>query len=226
MARKTANMTEAVSTLTLDDGSLAFLVSKQAIKAVLAHAADDDTRAALSSVLVGVRDGRAILVACDGHRLAKLEGTRDGFHESLGEASALVSADTMERAAKLCGKAGKVLVQFTGDDVTIREVAFYGNWPAPDGASFTTRTVDAQFPPYDQLMAQPREADAEVKIAPRIKFNPRYLGDVAHVVDACGTDGAIWEFPAHDRSAAYARISGPSGTATVVVMPMAIPKGH
>lgn len=110
-----------------------------AMLAATLHAAlVDDSRLALNSVLIELTPTSAAAVTTDGHRLAKHSADHDG-PTLLGLLVPLRGASLIKRD---CDASEDVVIRVNGP------TAFF------DFGSFTTsiKTVDAQFPPYEQVI--------------------------------------------------------------------------
>lgn len=158
------------------------------LAALSAFASTDDMRPSMRGVLVKNTE----LMACDGHRLVRVDMIHDAFDDShIG--GILESPYTIPlRAITACVAAAKAIhakrVRVWREALTIGkpirlEVSTYTDiafvmeaWP-----------TDLGYPPTDQLMnAGPPPTD----FPPEIIFNPRLLADVAPVLDALGISRA------------------------------------
>lgn len=105
----------------------------------------DETRAHLNSALLELEGGVIRMVATDGHRLSKYESKVDG-HAS---ATMLIPLKAVHEVRRMADD----LLASQGDDKLIRVVAtgphafFIAN-----GTTFGTKLVDAQFPPWRQVI--------------------------------------------------------------------------
>jgi DNA polymerase-3 subunit beta len=119
--------------------------------------ADDDTRPALTSVLISTDGAKVHGVATDGYRLAQAFEAGDlALSDGLG---VLVPADTLAQVARLAGKStsvqvallpGRILFGFTHDDVEI---------------TLISQLIDARFPNYQAIVPKSRELEASVDSA-------------------------------------------------------------
>jgi DNA polymerase-3 subunit beta len=134
---------------TLDVVTLASLIS-----ATHFSISTDETRLHLNSALFEWDNDRVRMVTTDGHRLSKLEVTVPGKHAS---ATMLIPLKGVQELRRLCeealGEGGK-----EGDASEIRMVqsgpsAFF----ELAGFSFSVKLVDAQFPPYQQVIPEQSE---------------------------------------------------------------------
>jgi DNA polymerase-3 subunit beta len=124
----------------------------------------DETRAALNSALFEWEGDRVRMVTTDGHRLSKMELRVPGRHatatmliplKAIGELRRL--ADEARGDGGKDGEAQKVIITQSGPN------AFF----VVGGTRFSVKLVDAQFPPYSQVI--PQTSDRAVRV-PRAPF--------------------------------------------------------
>jgi DNA polymerase III sliding clamp (beta) subunit (PCNA family) len=180
-------------------------LTKLEVRALVAHASDDETRLHINSVCFDLAEGA--VVATDGHRLAKL----NGGPKQPDKCQQLVPRDVVERAGKSVRKAdAEIEFAFVRDGGCNIRV---------DGSETLARTVDARFPPYDQVIP----GDAADPSAERIGFNPPYLADLCLVSKAAGNKPATFRvFCDGELDPAKATFESVAGRWTVVVMPCRI----
>jgi DNA polymerase-3 subunit beta len=144
----------------------------------------DETRAHVNSALFEWSGNRVRMVTTDGHRLSKMEATVDGTNatatmliplKAIGELRRLTDDAKAERAETKEGKdATEVVISQTGPNAFF-DVA---------GMRFGVKLVDAQFPPYQQVIPKvtertvraSRRALAEALDAVRIAASDRTGG--------------------------------------------------
>jgi DNA polymerase-3 subunit beta len=123
----------------------------------------DETRPALNSALFEWDGDRVRMVSTDGHRLSKMEVRVPGRQatatmliplKAVGELRRL-SDETRAEAGK-DGEAQKVTISQSGPN------AFF----VMGGTRFSVKLVDAQFPPYSQVIPQTSERAIRVPRAP------------------------------------------------------------
>lgn len=120
----------------------------------------DETRAHVNSALFEWAGDRVRMVSTDGHRLSKMEATVTG---SSATATMLIPLKAIGELRKLADEAktekesGKVSITQGGPS------AFF----AIAGMQFSVKLVDAQFPPYQQVI--PAVTDRSIR-APRLAF--------------------------------------------------------
>ncbi|HKQ69358.1 MAG TPA: DNA polymerase III subunit beta [Polyangiaceae bacterium] len=124
----------------------------------------DETRAALNSALFEWDGDRVRMVTTDGHRLSKMELRVAGRQatatmllplKAIGELRRL--GDEARAEAGKDGEAQRVTIAQSGPN------AFFGI----GGTRFSVKLVDAQFPPYSQVI--PQTSDRAIR-APRAAF--------------------------------------------------------
>ncbi len=124
----------------------------------------DETRAALNSALFEWDGDRVRMVTTDGHRLSKMELRVPGRHatatmliplKAIGELRRL--ADEARAEGSKEGDAQKVAINQSGPN------AFF----LIGGTLFSVKLVDAQFPPYSQVI--PQTSDRAIRL-PRAAF--------------------------------------------------------
>ena len=136
----------------LDASTIARLISHTVFSV-----STDETRPHLNAALVEVEGGVARMVATDGHRLSKSESHVDGH----GSARMLVPLKAVQEVRRLA----EDLLAAQVDDRSIRVIAagphafFIAN-----GMTFGAKLVDAQFPPWQQVIPT---APAKMLRAPR-----------------------------------------------------------
>jgi DNA polymerase-3 subunit beta len=124
----------------------------------------DETRAALNSALFEWDGDRVRMVTTDGHRLSKMELRVPGRQatatmliplKAIGELRRL--ADEARAEGTKEGEAAKVSITQSGPN------AFF----VVGGTQFSVKLVDAQFPPYSQVI--PQTSDRAIRV-PRAPF--------------------------------------------------------
>jgi len=120
----------------------------------------DETRLHLSSALFELEDNRLRMVTTDGHRLSKMEIRAP---EVSGAGSMLIPLKGIQELRRLCDEA---ISDNSGEDApTIRVLKFGPNVHCElAGFRFSVKLVDAQFPPYQQVI--PAQSASAVR-APR-----------------------------------------------------------
>jgi DNA polymerase-3 subunit beta len=154
---------EGAPTLALEVDVLAKLIAKTHYSI-----STDETRAHLNSALFEWDGDVVRMVTTDGHRLSKMEVKVAGRQAS---ATMLIPLKAIQELRRLCdegaseggkeaGKdAGKAMVQITQSGSS----AFFQT----GGTTFSVKLVDAQFPPYAQVI--PQNSDKNVRV-PRAAF--------------------------------------------------------
>ncbi len=136
----------------------------------------DETRLHLSSALFELEDNRLRMVTTDGHRLSKMEIRAP---QVAGEASMLIPLKGILELRRLCDEA----VSDAKDDGSpkIRLLKSGPNVHAElAGFRFSVKLVDAQFPPYQQVI--PAQSESAVR-APR-----QALSDALKAVSLAASD--------------------------------------
>lgn len=139
-------------TMTLEAATLSALINLS-----IFSISTDETRPHLNSALLEVDNGIVRMVSTDGHRLSKVERPID---KSYRNASLLLPLKAIREVQRLSDEANAA----SGDDpklVTINTSgshAFFLN----AGLVFGAKLVDAQFPPYTQVI--PRSCEHTVRV--------------------------------------------------------------
>jgi DNA polymerase-3 subunit beta len=148
-----------------DAGAATFAIGADALATLIARThfsiSTDDTRLHLNSALFEWDGNRVRMVTTDGHRLSKMEVTVPGKQAS---ATMLISLKGIQELRRLADEA-RAEVKGDADGVMIDLVQSGANafFRLP-GLQFSVKLVDAQFPPYQQVI--PRNVERTV-VAPR-----------------------------------------------------------
>jgi DNA polymerase-3 subunit beta len=124
----------------------------------------DDTRLHLNSALFEWEGSRVRMVTTDGHRLSKMERTVEGRQAS---ATMLIPLKGIHELRRLCDEAR---AEGKGDgEGGAHEIGLVQSGPNAffrlPGLQLSVKLVDAQFPPYQQVIPQ---APDRFVVAPRI----------------------------------------------------------
>lgn len=119
----------------------------------------DETRAHLNSALFECDGGKVRMVTTDGHRLSKMEISVEGLSAKTAMLLPLKAVMELRRLAEEAADRGeeKVTISQTGPN------AFF----EISGLRFSVKLIDAQFPPYEQVI--PAVTDRAVR-TPRSPF--------------------------------------------------------
>lgn len=143
---------------TLDVLTLASLIS-----ATHFSISTDETRLHLNSALFEWDNDRVRMVTTDGHRLSKLEVVVKGKHES---ATMLIPLKGVQELRRLCEEA---LTEGGKDGADASEIKMVQSGPNAffelAGFSFSVKLVDAQFPPYQQVIPEQSERSVRAQRA-------------------------------------------------------------
>ncbi len=142
--------------------------------------ATDETRAHVNSAMFEWAGDRVRMVTTDGHRLSKMEATVEGTSAT---ATMLIPLKAINELRRLTEDARAEAKDGDAPVVTIRQSgpnAFFDL----GGMRFSVKLVDAQFPPYQQVIPKatertiraPRKAFAEALDAVRIAASERTGG--------------------------------------------------
>jgi len=139
----------------------------------------DETRLHLNSALFEWDADRVRMVTTDGHRLSKMEAVLPGKHAS---ATMLIPLKGVLELKRLCDEA---LSEDKGDDSgSAGEIRITQSGPNAffqlAGFQFSVKLVDAQFPPYQQVI--PEHSEQRVR-APRLA-----LADALRAVSVAASD--------------------------------------
>src|SRR6185436_5684209 len=139
----------------------------------------DDTRLHLASALFEWEGNRLRMVTTDGHRLSKMELTVPGKSAS---ASMLIPLKGIQELRRLCDEAraeGKPEGSETPLELSLIQSGPNAFFRLP-GLQFSVKLVDAQFPPYAQVIPQAAERTV---VAPRAA-----LADALRAVSIAASD--------------------------------------
>jgi|SRR5688572_12512237 DNA polymerase-3 subunit beta len=116
----------------------------------------DDTRAHLNSALFEWEGERVRMVTTDGHRLSKMETLVRGRE---GTVTFLIPLKGVLELKRLCDEAATEAKAEGGSDVTEIKISHGGPNAFFDlpGMRFSVKLVDAQFPPYQQVIPEHSE---------------------------------------------------------------------
>jgi DNA polymerase-3 subunit beta len=161
-------------------GAATFSLGVDALATLIARThfsiSTDDTRLHLNSALFEWDGNRVRMVTTDGHRLSKMEVTVSGKQAS---ATMLISLKGIQELRRLADEAR---AESKGDDGLAIELIQSGAnafFRLP-GLQFSVKLVDAQFPPYQQVI--PRNVERTV-VAPRAS-----LTDALRAVSIAASD--------------------------------------
>src|SRR3954464_3228486 len=134
----------------------------------------DETRLHLNSALFEWEGDRVRMVTTDGHRLSKMDAVLPGKHAS---ATMLIPLKGVLELKRLCdestedkGDAGEIRISQSGPNAFFQLAGF----------QFSVKLVDAQFPPYQQVI--PEHSEQKVR-APRAA-----LADALRAVSVAASD--------------------------------------
>jgi DNA polymerase III subunit beta len=134
----------------------------------------DETRLHLNSALFEWDGDRVRMVTTDGHRLSKMEAVLPGKHAS---ATMLIPLKGVLELKRLCDEAlsedsgaGEIRITQSGPNAFFQLAGF----------QFSVKLVDAQFPPYQQVI--PEHSEQRVR-APRLA-----LADALRAVSVAASD--------------------------------------
>lgn len=166
---------EAAPKLALPAGVLRKLIART-VYAV----STDETRAHLNSALLEWEGETVRMVATDGHRLAKAEATVAGRSAA---STMLIPLKAVHEIGRLCDEVGPSTEEEPGEleIVPSGAVVFFRT----GGQLFGVKTVDAQFPPYAQVI--PKDSAKSAK-APRAALADAFR---AVAVAASSTTGGV-----------------------------------
>jgi DNA polymerase-3 subunit beta len=159
--------------LSLPIDSLALLIARTHFSI-----STDDTRLHLASALFEWEGNRLRMVTTDGHRLSKMELTTAGKSAS---ASMLIPLKGIQELRRLCDEAR---AETKPDAENPAELTLIQSGPNAffklPGLQFSVKLVDAQFPPYAQVI--PQSAERSI-VAPRLA-----LADALRAVSIAASD--------------------------------------
>jgi DNA polymerase-3 subunit beta len=151
----------------IDAPSLALPVELLALLIARTHfsISPDETRAHVNSALFEWSGDRVRMVTTDGHRLSKMEATVEG---SSATATMLIPMKAISELRRLAEEARS---DKDADPASVKMVTISQSGPnaffSIAGMQFSVKLVDAQFPPYQQVI--PTITDRSIQ-APRAAF--------------------------------------------------------
>lgn len=151
----------------IDAPSLALPVDLLALLIARTHfsISPDETRAHVNSALFEWSGDRVRMVTTDGHRLSKMEATVEG---SSATATMLIPMKAISELRRLADEARS---DKDADPAAVKMVTISQSGPnaffSIAGMQFSVKLVDAQFPPYQQVI--PSITDRSIQ-APRAAF--------------------------------------------------------
>ena len=138
-------------------GELAGDAFGQAVSQVVVAAGKDDTLPMLTGMRVEIAGDSLTLVATDRFRLAMREFAWQPA-EGLSDAAVLVPARTLAEAAKTLGASGATIRLALASGEGLLGLSGAGRYT-------TTRLLDAEFPPYRQLLPSTHTSRAVIDVA-------------------------------------------------------------
>lgn len=158
---------------TVTEGSQSFEVTSETLATLIAQTqfaiSTDETRAHLNSALLEVHPSRLRMVATDGHRLAVADRS----------AADVTGAAELLIPLKAVGEIRRLLEEDSGALVTVTQ-SLPNLFVEASGVVLAVKLVDAQFPPYQQVI--PETSPASVK-ASRLA-----LADAIRAVSVAASD--------------------------------------
>jgi DNA polymerase III subunit beta len=128
----------------------------------------DETRAALNSALFEWDGDHVRMVTTDGHRLSKMEVKVSGRQAT---ATMLIPLKAVGELRRLAEEARADIGKDTGKDTASPKVVITQSGPNAffdiAGSRFSVKLIDAQFPPYGQVI--PQSTDRVIRV-PRLPF--------------------------------------------------------
>jgi DNA polymerase-3 subunit beta len=166
-----------------DAGAQALSIGIDALSTLIARThfsiSTDDTRLHLNSALFEWDGDRVRMVTTDGHRLSKMELTLPGKRAS---ATMLIPLKGIQELRRLCDESrgeAKGEGAESPSELTLVQSGPNAFFKLP-GLVFSVKLVDAQFPPYQQVIPQSTERKV---IAPRLA-----LADALRAVSIAASD--------------------------------------
>lgn len=195
------------------------ILVKAEIKALLAHASTDITRAHLNGVRIQVQDGVLSLVATDGHRLVVARQAAE-----LPDIGLTVPSTGLKSGLGMLRRKSDTLRIEPLDD---GDVLLEGFDPK-EGASLgriIVKATDLAFPPWQQVV--PRHTgegqDGEGSVTQIVNLRPKYLADLVLIEralkDAGGPAEDMHVLPGFGDLDPTVFIAGIDTEWTVVIMP-------
>jgi DNA polymerase-3 subunit beta len=137
---------QAVEFHEIDAGTLTEMVRK-----TIFSVSNDETRRHLNGIYFEWKGSRILMVSTDGHRLSKVE-SEVGEGPNMAEGIIMPRKGVMEMRRLLEGVDGTCDIGFHEGNLFVRA----------NDVCLTIKLVDAQFPPYDQVV--PNESERKVKV--------------------------------------------------------------
>lgn len=155
------------------------------LAAVAKFASADETRPNLNGVFVDKDE----IVACDGHRLVRVDtrvGPFQGSSIDEAHASYLIPLEVVRAVCAGAKEIRAKRVRITTVDPTVDRLLRIEVRSAIGGRLFVVEgpAGTLKYPPVDAIMGETREGEP-----PSITFNPRLIEDIAPVMDACDVRG-------------------------------------
>ena len=165
-------------------------------------ASTEKERYYLNGVLFEVSEGKARIVATDGHRMIIFDLEGDDFWE---DCSVIIPSSLIKRI-----KAGRK-TDFA--DMEIKDGIVRIDY---DGAVFSEKAIDGNYPDYRRIMIPD---DKKQEFTPEIRFNPSYLGDFAKVNKILGRAKSSIVMTTYSAEEPV-KVTNRSGDYTAILMPM------
>jgi len=145
--------TSALTWISVDGGDVA-----ACIKRVISHVCQDETRFHLNGVYLHCEGKRLRAVATDGHRLAFASSSYDDAYQTLFARGMILPTKGLKEVVKLVGKGGSI-------EMARDEKAPHMLHVRKDRWEISLKAVDAQFPPYEQVVPKSNNHAVAVDIA-------------------------------------------------------------
>jgi hypothetical protein len=147
----------------------------RALKCIIPHASKDTARPHLNSILIATEGAHLVAVATNGHKLAHWRFASQAWEMPLSDAASsfLLKLDDAKAVAKAMPRKLSP-TDWVSIDTKSGSFAFCNQ-------AFQFTAVDAQFPPYQQVIptAEALTTHPGERYVPWLAINPEYLAGIA-----------------------------------------------
>jgi DNA polymerase III sliding clamp (beta) subunit (PCNA family) len=192
------------------------------LKGALVGTGTDNTLPILTAIHVETNGHEVRCVSTDRYRLVVATHDITDSEPAMNDGAFNLPKDGAKELVRLLvskDKQATVMVELSDDSkyVSFSFDNFDGKWTRE------YRTLDGEFPRYRTLVPVIEDSNDRDPVVSRVRYNPKFLGDIAKIPTADKNTPVTLDFTATNKPM-VATVDGPSGVAfTYMLMPIRIP---